>query len=363
MKLTILAALYTLALHLDKQVLISCMITTKHFINENTEIFCGKPLVDASARTRIACSLSCLSKMWCSGILFTVTGDRAERCKLIFPSCAHHINLTDWKSSGHYALKTEMTNICNGGITGSRVADMWNLPCPRLYFSLDSSAQGTAGGANAGAISFPGSDILGNTFYLPNPAANLDAYFMLGYYPNTDYCFIHPANCPQGITMAFYLNILHTNTHQGFISTQSGAGSVYPPGIRICLLDSTNDIRVNIRSLNYEEYLTFPFVAFNNDFGIGKWVHVVVSYKYDTAMLGNNIKIYMDGQIRLDAEQNFASDSFANIYNGYLAISHYWLGTIFRWPPSMKFDEMFIWEQQLSNDDIYKLYESYLWVE
>ena len=47
------------------------------------EPFCGKFLRDRSSESRISCSVSCLSKLWCDSILFNPYEHSNGRCILI----------------------------------------------------------------------------------------------------------------------------------------------------------------------------------------------------------------------------------------------------------------------------------------
>ncbi len=146
-----------------------------------------------------------------------------------FPACSYTVNLNDWSNFTHYVIKTSlratMTNKCNLNIIGNNVPKKWDLPCPILYFSLDSATQGNAGGANAAVISFPGSEVLGSMFYLSNPGTNIQADSDLGHYPSSEFCFAVPQQCTGGMALSFWLNVLQeSNVHQVIFTTMKNNG-------------------------------------------------------------------------------------------------------------------------------------------
>ncbi len=217
-------------------------VTFSKFIFENYSsttalTTCGKILPQPYVRSRIACSKICLSKLWCTGIIFNhnvILLD--ERCKLVFPACAYSINQINWTNYIYYAARDALqldtkTNCNKGNIPGIIVSHKWAFPCPRLHFSLDSETFGARGGPTSINISFVPSEILNSAFQLPNPNGNIKAHFNLGHYPNTSYCFPDPEGCEQGVVFAFWLNVINgINSFQGFITTMGHSiFCPYPP--------------------------------------------------------------------------------------------------------------------------------------
>ncbi len=143
----------------------------------------------------------------------------SERCKLVTSNTSETINQTLIHRFNYtpYSIKISPIAYCtNLGISVSTPSN-WRSGCPRLYFPLNSLSEGTHGGPDASFIGFT-SGRMDNAFYLPNPAETTEAYFSLGYYPSTSYCFPDPEGCPEGITVAFWLKILALPTkRQGFI--------------------------------------------------------------------------------------------------------------------------------------------------
>ncbi len=332
----------------------------------NTQIVCGKVLPEQTSGKLFHCSLKCLSKLWCDGILFNSYEHYTNRCKLIFPACAHVVNLNNWYNFTHYKMKPGLyrnkNNKCNFNIIGDNVSEKWDLPCPTLYFNLDSAIKGTTGDKNSTAIRFPESEILGSMFHLPNPDGNIRANFDLGHYPRPEFCYPIPGECSEGTTLSFWLNVLHEmNAHQAFISTMNNKG----PGI-VIWLNTANDFVIVVRrgSDSTTEKSKISNNIFNYTFGFGKWFHIAVSYKFDGSNLGNNIDVYMNGYLWVDLiKTSYGFTKEAN-YSANMKIGKFYLdgNSNNLHSANMKLDELFLWEKTLSNDKIYKLYDSYDWV-
>ena len=78
-------------------------VTFSKFIFENyssttASTTCGKILPQPYTRSRITCSKMCLSKLWCTGILFNPNAIINEKCQIIFPACAYSINQINWNN-------------------------------------------------------------------------------------------------------------------------------------------------------------------------------------------------------------------------------------------------------------------------
>ncbi len=85
----------------------------------------------------------------------------------------------------------------------------------------------------------------------------------------------------------------------------------------------------------------------------------------EAILIGNNIDVYMNGKLCLDLiKENYGSTIEVG-YIGNIKFAIYYLDGN---PPSVysaniKLDELFVWEKKLSSDEIYKLYDSYEWVD
>ncbi len=182
---------------------------------------CGQIVSEANTGSRIVCSERCLAHTFCKGVYYNAEALPSERCKLVTSNTSETINQTLFDRSNYtpYSFKISPTAHCiNLGINVTTPRN-WRSGCPRLYFPLDAITEGTPGGSDASVIGIT-SGRINNAFYLPNPTENSQAYFDLGYYPSTSYCFPDPEGCPEGITVAFWLKILAAPTaKQGFITT------------------------------------------------------------------------------------------------------------------------------------------------
>ncbi len=168
-------------------------ITTQHFQKEDITHATGQVLQDSfSIIRRLACSEKCLSYFRCKGILFNTNADISRKCKIVL-TCATPINHTEWIGYVFYSIK--QNDPCSDlGISVATPVN-WMSPCPTLYFPLDSMNEGTAMGNNPSAIQFV-SGFKNNIFSLPNPSQT-SAYFHLGFYNLTQYCFPDPERCTQ----------------------------------------------------------------------------------------------------------------------------------------------------------------------
>ncbi len=160
-------------------------IKFEHFELGNTTTSCGHIVSEANAGRRISCSQKCLSNKLCKGMLFNEQAMNSQRCKLITSRVGNRINEQIYN---HYSLKNPSKAPCNNlGISIDNPHN-WQAGCPRLYFPIDQISEGSALGSDAGAIQYvPGK--INNSIYFPNPPGNLQAYFSLGDYASTEYCF------------------------------------------------------------------------------------------------------------------------------------------------------------------------------
>ena len=201
---------YQLSGHIDSQ----------YFLKGYDANICGDVLSVGSAGRLISCSEACLSYVTCKGFLFKQAAQSSNRCKLVISRERATINETFIENYYvYYSVKPNPSLVCtNLGISIGTPIN-WRSGCPKLYFPLDLAAEGTAIGPDSSMIFFmPGK--INNAFYFHNPSGIYEAYFDLGHYPSTSYCFADPERCTNGVTFAFWLNILAAPAlGQGFIST------------------------------------------------------------------------------------------------------------------------------------------------
>ncbi len=144
-----------------------------------------------------------------------------------FTSYEKHQEHIPWSAWIHriLALHTHVlpTEVCNNiGISVSNPTG-WRSGCPKVYYPLASSSEGTALGPNSSAILFVSGKV-NNSFNLPNPNGNIAAYFRLGTCLSTSYCFPDPERCPEGVSFAFWLKIYGVTETQGFLTTHQWNG-------------------------------------------------------------------------------------------------------------------------------------------
>ncbi len=125
----------------------------------------------------------------------------------IYPYIAHRRRWEYYAASDALQLDTK-TNCNKDIVSGMILPRKWRFPCPKLYFSFDAETLGTRGGPAGTSITFEPSEILNSAFQLPNPDGSIKAYFNLGHYPNTNYCFPDPEGCEHGVVFAFWLNVI-----------------------------------------------------------------------------------------------------------------------------------------------------------
>ena len=289
-------------------------------------------------------------------MLFNKSGIQDTSCKLVTSELSFTVNMTEFNDYDSYSVPP--SNPCaNLGINVATPVG-WGSGCPRLYFPLDSMSEGTALGPDAGTIGFTSGQV-NNAFHFPNPASNKQAYFSLGDYPSTSYCFPEPEICPEGVTFAFWLNLLAlTGQTQGIITTAPGEG----PGFLmywdnwnaelIFAIKRDSDTRAEIVGLNENDFVS-------SYGGFGTWVHFIITYK--VLDVGDNMEVYINGEVdtaqwRLTKPWSTANteDYDGNLQLGLFELGNYWWATA-----NIKLDELIIWEEQLPCDDAFRLYQSY----
>ncbi len=107
------------------------------------------------------------------------------------------------------------------------------------------------------------------------------AYYRLGTYPSSQYCFPEPTRCNGGVTFSFFLNILGDvvgNTGwQGFFSTMPESG----PGFSM-IWHTTAGLWFDLRrdEDNTNEQIGIPSATFMSDYGFNTWVHFLITYNF-----------------------------------------------------------------------------------
>ncbi len=245
----------------------------------------------------MTCALKCTSlPCICKGILITIysynkTKPAESRCKLVYNG-RNCINASVFNEYTYYRTK----GMIDIGI-GVKVSPCWKAGNPKVYFSLDDIGTGIALGQNPSNIQFVSDSVVGKAFH--NPLVS--SYFDLGTYPSSSFCFPEPAICPNGVTFAFWLNVLgNTGDWQGFISTMLDNG----PGFEVYWEPSWGfylEIRRDQDTVT--EYIEIAHATFMADFGYNSWHHYVVTYLYDGSNPGNNMEAYIDGVKRPDSEK------------------------------------------------------------
>ncbi len=153
------------------------------------------------------CILHCLSQPDCKAVLFP--SNLGGNC-LEVKSGTTFINFTGYQY--YEREKCADLNIANYDFLLTA-----GLPCPRLYFPLDTDT-GTRRGPSKQNIQFVDGGMVGKAFLNPLPGGS---YYRLGYYPSSEFCFPLPETCPLGITVAFWLKILSdTGDRQGILTTR-----------------------------------------------------------------------------------------------------------------------------------------------
>ncbi len=271
------------------------------------------------------------------------------RCKHIRHGSGN-LNVTAFHGYDLYILNCYQLGV---EFTTYYVKSGWALSCSKLYFSLDSYT-GIAQGSYD-HIDFTSDGKFGRSFSLynhndPADSSIATAYLDLGDYPPPDFCFLRPDSCPRGASCSFWLNIRGpTNTWQGFITSKRLVGLGFtmfwgPIGTGIGL--QTSD------ASNSRFYI--PIHIFDLMFGYNVWHHYTYVYKYEA---GHNLQLYVDG--------NLVTTDFEALPDGYTPNddSCLYLGKLHTDETfgmgQMKLDEVLVWQEQLSQDDVLYLYSFY----
>ncbi len=199
--------------------------TSMQFTAGNRTTTCGLILSENDVETHIICSSRCLLQGACKGFLFNANNQVSERCKLVSSQAMKSIKNTFPGQHGYteFSLYIPPTEVCNNiGISVSNPTG-WRSGCPKVYFPLDSSSEGTALGPNSSTFQFVSGKV-NNSLNLPNPNGNIAAYLRLGTYSSTSYCFPDPERCQEGVSFAFWLKIFGVTETQGFLTTHQWNG-------------------------------------------------------------------------------------------------------------------------------------------
>ncbi len=350
--------------------LICCIVifsqTFGHLINNyfsrgNQTTGCGYIMSTSNPARLLSCSEVCLKHETCKGFLFNQEVEVSDRCKLITSQSTKRVNKTFIENQYvEYSARVTTSHACNDlGISIGTPAD-WQSWCPTLYFPLDSMTEGTAVGPHSANIVFlPGK--VNNSFYFNNPMGTHQAYFNLGSYPATSYCFPEPQRCPKGVSYAFWMKLLGipTGTNQGFFSTATKNG----PGLVVNWQGSSYDrlaIRIKRDSDTKRDWIRLSRDDFMQEYGFGNWVHYVITYKYVAGSGKNDLEVYFNGEIQEKVQKKMSNWMYANTedYNGNLQLGSAYVSN-YDTTGNMAFDDLIIWEEQLPCDDVFRLYQAY----
>ncbi len=271
----------------------------------------------------------------------------------------HAVHLTN--NSNENTTLGNSSNItgCNDLGIGVSTPTGWGSGCPKVYFPLDSDTGG-AGGPGSSNIQFVAGGKVGNCYSSSRPG-NSDAYYQLGTFQSSGYCFLDPGSCPNGLSVAFWMNIvaMTTEDYQSFLTTMAWNS----PGIAIFYYEGYGlDFKVTTDNNNLKEMWTIDNSIFTSVYGFNQWVHYVFTYKFmgNAWPPGNKMTLYVNGSSRPQSDRNFDTWNQTNLqgYQGRLHLSTLAVGELFKMG-FMKMDELIFWEEEISADDAYKLFSAY----
>ncbi len=323
---------------------------------------CGQVEDKGDIKSLLHCSEKCLINGHCKGILFPnnkSTKDNAT-CKLVTSGHNTMLNINETEGFEIYSIKTKpKPGVCNNLGIGVPTPSGWGSGCPRVYFPLDSAVEGTAVGGGSAAIQFVIGKV-GNSFYFPNPDANIQAYFDLGIYPLTSYCFPDPERCVQGVSFAFWLNLLTPGSAgiAGQITTMPNEG---PGFLLFTTAAGTPVFTIRRDSDSMEELIGLDEADFQINYGHDVWVHYMITYKFDGTNAGNNMELYINGKVEAAAWKTIDPWPQANNadFSGTLNLGAFYTGYQGWATGNLKLDELIIFEEQLPCEDAIKLYQAY----
>ena len=332
-------------------------ILSDKFKQINKKVISGQLTIESYSENTMLCMTKCLLKSDCKGILFNENKHISERCKIVTDG-KYFIDLMLLSGLNLYGYHDAHFDVT--GLTG------WTSGRPKLYFPLDSDT-GTKLGTRPLNNQFIAGGKIGNAYYKPYDGSFAQrAYYNLGYYPSSDYCFPEPATCNAGVSYAFWLNTLGDTTNpsdmwQGFITTMPREG----PGFYVYYRHSKGMyFRIRRDSDTKREQVKIPSSTFLSNYGYNVWVHYVITYKFNQSVNinANSMKVYLNGIDRPAGEKSVLHSWAKNNtedYNGNLEIGHHLItnsGAV----GNMKMDELMIWEEELPQSDVETLYNAYL---
>ena len=331
------------------------------FSKGNRTATCGHIINEGDVKSLLGCSEKCLTRGGCKGILYLKNSHIPDACKLVTSDDNTRFKNGETDGFDVYSIKARPEAVCNNLGIGVSTPSGWGSGCPKVYFPLDSIAEGTAEGNAPATIQFVSGKV-GNSFYFPNPDANIQAFFNLGSYPVTEYCFPDPERCIHGVSFAFWLNLMVPgNAGGGQITTIPDKG----PGFLVYTNNAgTPYFIVRRDSDTVEEIMGMDDTVFQTKYGSGIWVHYILTYKFDGTNLGNNMELYINGEVDSSVWENANSwpsnQPNEADFSGSLDLGAFYTGNQWWGTGHLKMDELIIFEEQLPCEDAYKLYEAYL---
>ncbi len=335
-------------------------IEDQKFSKGNRTTICGQIVDSGNVKSLLACSEICSTHAGCKGILHLKNDHTPDKCQLVTSDGNAKFSNGETDGFDVYSIKAP-GNVCNNLGIGVPSPSGWGSGCPRVYFPLDSAAEGTVEGGGLAAIQFVSGKV-GNSFYFPNPDANIQAYFNLGSFPVTNYCFPDPERCIQGVSFAFWLNLLAPGSGGGGQITTIPNGG---PGFLLLLNTGsgpgTPHFIIRRDSDSVEEIIGLNDADFQANYGHDVWVHYILTYKYDGTNAGNNMELYINGKVDPAAWKNTGPWPQANTadFSGTLDLGAFYTGSQWWGTGNLKMDELIIFEEQLPCEDTIKLYEAY----
>ena len=191
-------------------------------------------------------------------------------------NCNDRINLDSWPDYKYFTMKRGCTDLGIGVSTPPK----WASTCPILYFPLDTANNGVAKGTHSADIQFMSGGIIGNAFINPYTPA----YYDLGTYPNSSFCFPLPESCLHGMSLSFWTKIISQGDGKhGFITT----ASMDAPGFNVWWYDTGNfdkykGFRAGVKRRNgaIGDLIFVNKTMFLGGNPYGTWFHSVMTYKY-----------------------------------------------------------------------------------
>ncbi len=113
------------------------------------------------------------------------------------------------------------------------------------------------------------------------------------------------------------------------------------------------------RSDPVQDTLNLHKVDFETEYSYNMWIHYAVTYKFETNQTPL-LEVYLDGKVRPDSEKSTSSvPAYSDANTGSLDLSRQHTGTNAGDDANMMLDELIIWQEMLSCEDVIHLYEGY----